>query len=144
MQAPARLRNIILKVGGVLLVCLGVLHLAVTPIISRFIERNAVASELDWFRPPMLLNHVVVGILLLPLGVLTFYAASPAIRGERWALVVVRTSALSIACLPIVLFSLMGYRYFGAWLFSLATAIVCLAAIVNLVAAFWRSKSSAA
>ena len=137
-----RLRKLVLKIGGAMIICLGILHLAVTPIIYSYIDQNTISAKLDWFRPPMLLNHIVVGILLLPLGVITLYAASPAIEGERWALVIVRTCTLSIASLPIVLFALMGDRYFGAQFFVIATALVCLAALALLAAAFWRTKSS--
>ena len=134
------IRRFVLKCGGVLLVGLGILHLAVTPIIDRFIRQNAIASEVDWFTPPMLLNHVVVGMLLLPLGILTYYAASSAVAGERWALVVVRTSAVSTILLPVTLFLLMGSRYFDAVPFVIAAVIVSIASVVLLVSAFWSSK----
>ena len=90
----------------------------------------------------MLLNHVVVGILLLPLGVLTYYAASPAVRGEKWASVVVRVSAVSIALLPVILYVLMGNRYFGARPFVAATAIVSITSVVLFASAFWPRNSS--
>lgn len=85
----------------------------------------------------MVLNHVVVGILLLPLGALTFIAASHAASGVGWALVVVRLTALAVASLPIALFWLMGARYFEAVPFMVATGIVCLASAALLAAAFW-------
>ncbi len=135
MNAP--IRNAILKVGGALLVALGVLHLAVTPTIARFVTQSTTRAAGTWLLPPMLLNHVVVGLLLLPLGAITFYAAPHAARAERWALAVVRISAVSIALLPVALFALMGRQYFEAIPFIVATAIVCLACIVLLAAAFW-------
>jgi hypothetical protein len=140
----ASLRKFILKLGGAMLVSLGMLHLAVTPLIARFIGQNVPAASTDWFTPPMLLNHVVVGILLLPLGILTFYASPSAILGERWALVVTRTSAITVALLPVTLFFLMGTRYFEAIPFVVATTIVCIAALTLLAAAFWPGASSAA
>lgn len=138
------LRRVILKCGGALLVGLGMIHLAVTPIIDQFIRQNAIAGEVEWLTPPMLLNHVVVGILLLPLGILTYYAASPAAAGERWALVVVRTSAVSTFLLPVTLLLLMGSRYFGALPFLIATVVVSMASVVLLVSAFWPGESAAA
>lgn len=135
-----RFRRLILKVSGVLLIALGVLHLGVTPIIARFIEENVVAANAEWFTPPMLLNHVVVGILLLPLGILTYYSASSAAMGERWALVVVRTSAIAVAILPLVVVLLMGNRYVEAAPYLIATVIVFVASVVLLVSAFWPSK----
>ena len=84
----------------------------------------------------MLLNHVVVGILLLPLGVLTIYAAP---HDASWAKIVTRVVALAVATLPATLVWLMGTRYFTAVPFQAATAIVCVASLTLLAAAFWPS-----
>jgi hypothetical protein len=139
-----RIRGLVLRLGGAMLVALGMLHLAVTPIIHTFISQNVPSANVEWFAPPMLLNHVVVGILLIPLGILTYYGASSAVNGERWAMVIVRTSTVSVALLPVTLFLVMGTRYFNAVPFVVATFIVCIVSIVLLVAAFWPQKASAA
>ena len=123
---------------------LGILHLAVTPFISHLIIDNVTEAVAVWLTPPMLLNHVVVGILLLPLGFITFYAAPSAVAGEKWAVIITRASAITVAALPVVLFILMGTRYFGATPFVVATAIVCVPALALLAAAFWTKSSSAA
>ena len=136
----ARLRKYILRASGILLIALGILHLAVTPIIAGLIRHNVPAKVADWLTPPMLLNHVIAGILLLPLGILTFYATTSAVLGERWALVVTRTSAITVATLPVVLFLLMGTQYFGAIPFVVATVIVCIAALALLAASFWPKR----
>ena len=125
-----------------MLVGLGILHLAVTPIIIEVIRQNTAADRVEWFMPPMLLNHVVVGILLLPLGILTFYAASGAVAGERWALVVVRTISVSTMFLPAALLLLMGGRYFGALPFLIAAITISLASLMLIASAFWRGNSS--
>jgi hypothetical protein len=126
-----------MRLSGLLLVFLGVLHLAVTPIIANLIADNVTPSVSEWLKPPMLLNHVVVGILLLPLGFLTFYAAPFAVKGEKWARVVTRTTALTVMALPLVLALLMGDRYFGAIPFVIATVIVSVAAMLLILAAFF-------
>jgi len=131
------LRRILLRLSGVLLVALGVLHLGVTPFIARMVQDGAAPSAVDWLTPPMLLNHVVVGILLLPLGVLIYYAAPDAAAGVRWALIVSRSIAVAIATLPAILFFLMGARYFGAVPFRIAAAIVSVASMTLLIVAFW-------
>ena len=133
----ARSRSAILRAGGALLVALGALHLAVTPEIARLIQSSTSAKAAVWLTPPMLLNHIVLGVLLFPLGGLTFYAAPYAARGEGWALAVCRTTATAIAFLPVALLVLMGTRYFGAPLFVLATAILSGACLALLAAAFW-------
>jgi hypothetical protein len=84
----------------------------------------------------MLLNHVLVGVLLLPLGYLTLYAAPHSATGVAWARVLVRTTAVTVATLPLLLLALMGTRYFGAPLFVLGTMLVIAAAVTLLVVAF--------
>ena len=126
-----------------MLIILGILHLAVTPFITRLISENVTEAVAVWLTPPMLLNHVIVGILLLPLGILTFYAAPSAAAGERWALIVTRVIAITIATLPLVLSILMGAGYFGAIPFVVATIIVFIAALSLLAAAFWPNSSTA-
>jgi hypothetical protein len=84
----------------------------------------------------MLLNHVLVGVLLLPLGYLTLYAAPHFATGVAWAQVLVRTTAVTVAALPLTLLALMGVRYFQAPLFVLGFALVVAAAVTLLV---WRS-----
>ncbi len=136
----ARSCRVVLKIGGALLVVLGILHLGATNFIGQLIVENVTPSVGDWLKPPMLLNHVVVGILLLPLGFLTYYAAPFSSKGEKWARVITRTTALTVAALPITLFALMGSRYFEAVPFLVATFIVVIAAVLLLLAAF-SSKS---
>jgi hypothetical protein len=133
-------RKFIFRFGGGILVVLGVLHLAVTPFIAHLITDNVTEAVGVWLTPPMLLNHVVVGILLLPLGILTFYAARSAAAGERWAIIVTRVSAVTVAPLPLVLFLLMGTRYFGVMPFVIATIIVCVASVTLLAVAFWPNS----
>ena len=88
----------------------------------------------------MLLNHILVGLLLFPLGYLTFYAAPSAAAGHAWAQVIVRTTALTVATLPVTLLALMGVRYFDAPLFVLGAALVFLASATLLMVAFSRTK----
>jgi len=127
-----------------MLMALGILHLAVTPFISQLIADNVTEAVAVRLTPPMLLNHVAVGILLLPLGFMTFYAAPSAVAGEKWAVIITRVLAVTIAALPVVLFMLMGTRYFGAIPFIVATAIVCIAALALLAAAFGPKNPPAA
>jgi len=138
------LRRFILRLSGVLLVALGVLHLGVTPFIARMLQDGAAPSAVDWLTPPMLLNHVVVGILLLPLGGLTFYAAPHAASGARWALAVIRFIAAAMVTLPPILFVLMGTRYFGAVPFRIAAGIVSVASMTLLIVAFLPAPAARA
>src|SRR2546429_2947946 len=134
MSTSARVR--LLRGSGLLLLLLGIVHLVATPHIAALIRHSVSQSSADNLIPPMLLNHILVGLLLLPLGFLTFYAAP---YSDRWAHAIVRTIALTVATLPLTLLALMGVRYFDAPLFVLGAALVFAAAATLLVAAFSRS-----
>ena len=125
-----------------LLILLGIVHLAATPHIATLIRHSASRDTADLLTPPMLLNHILVGLLLFPLGYLTVYAAPYSAAGLAWAQVIVRATALTVATLPITLVALMGSRYFGAPLFVLGTALVVVAAATLIVAAFSRSRAT--
>src|SRR5947209_8200690 len=105
-----RARRLTLLWSGIILIFLGVLHLAATPNISRLITAYSRPKTVDWFAPPMLLNHIVLGILLFPLGILTAYAAAKAAKGLDWAVMVCRTVALTVLTLPVTVFVIMGGR----------------------------------
>ena len=126
----------LLRGSGVLLVLLGLVHLWATPHISQLIQHLTPPDAAAQLTPPMLLNHIIVGLFLLPLGYLTFYAAPHSAASARWAQVVVRTTAVTVATLPLLLLALMGTRYFGAPLFVLGAMLVIAAAVTLLVAAF--------
>jgi len=70
MSTSTRVR--LLRGSGLLLLLLGVVHLVATPHIATLIRHSASTGAADTLIPPMLLNHVLVGLLLLPLGYLTF------------------------------------------------------------------------
>jgi hypothetical protein len=131
----------LLRGSGVLLVVLGIVHLVATPHIAQLIRYSTSAGRADQLIPPMLLNHILVGILLLPLGYLTFYAAPYSGARVAWARVVVRTTAVTVATLPVTLLALMGVRYFDAPLFVAGSALVVAAAVTLLIAAFSRPSA---
>jgi hypothetical protein len=78
-------RQRLLRGAGILLVTLGIVHLLATPHIATLVRSSAALSSAQWLTPPMLLNHILVGVLLIPLGFLTAYAAPHAVSGASWA-----------------------------------------------------------
>src|ERR1700732_3425573 len=134
MSASTHIR--VLRGRGVLRILLGIVHLVATPHIASLIRHYSSAEAAEVLIPPMLLNHVLVGVLLLPLGWLMLYAAAHSAARVAWAQVVVRTTAVTVATLPVTLLALMGFRYFDAPLFVLGAALVSGAAVALLLAAF--------
>jgi len=137
MRTSARVR--LLRGSGLLLLLLGIVHLVAMPHIAALIRHSTSTRAADNLIPPMLLNHILVGVLLLPLGFLTFYAAP---HSDRWALVIVRTMALTVATLPLTLLTLMGMRYFDAPLFVVGFLLVVAASVTLLLAAFTRARTT--
>ena len=137
MTTSTRVR--LLRGSGLLLLLLGIVHLVATPHIADLIRNSASTSAADNLIPPMLLNHILVGVLLLPLGFLTFYAAP---HSDRWAQAVVRTTAVTVASLPLTLLWLMGVRYFDAPLFVVGFLLVVAASLTLLLAAFTRPRTT--
>src|SRR5882757_9439088 len=136
-RSLTRLR--LLRGAGILLVTLGVVHLVATPHIASLVRDSASPASARWLTPPMLLNHILVGVLLIPLGYLTAYAAPHAVSGASWAQVLVRSIALSVATLPVILFALMGTRYYlAAPLFVLGAGLSVVVAVILLIVAFAR------
>ena len=137
MSVTFRLR--LLRCGGAGLVILGVVHLIATPHIASLIRRSTTVAVAQWLIPPMLLNHILVGVLLIPLGYLAVYAAPHSVHGASWARMIVRTVSICAATLPIALLSLMATPYFlGAPLFVAGAALTMAVPLVLLWAAFGR------
>jgi hypothetical protein len=139
MMKRSLTRLLLLRAAGILLMTLGIVHLIATPHIAILIRHAASPVSARWLIPPMLLNHIIVGVLLISLGFLTTYAAPHAASGVSWAQVIVRTSALSVATLPVALFGLMGTRYyFDAPLFVVGATLTVIIAVTLLIVAFAR------
>ena len=119
----------ILKIDGVLLLIVSAVHFAATPFVLDFISSQTTPEAYAQIKPPFLLSFVVVGILLLPLGLSTFFCAGPIRHGERWARTICLYNALGVLLLPVALTLIMPARYFRATLFVVATALVCIVAI---------------
>ena len=122
--------------GGVLLV-VAAIHLLVIPILSRELSRGLTVADFATIWPPFLLNHVVVGILLIPLGVSTVYAGHAVAQHLRWGFRIACLNAVTVLSLPAVLFAVMPLHYFHAPPFLVASVLVCLAALSMISLLVW-------
>jgi hypothetical protein len=123
----------ILKVDGILLLMVAVLHLIATPLALRFISNQSTPEAYAQIKPPFLLSFIVVGILLVPLGLSTFYCANSIRRGERWARTICCFNAVGVLMLPLALICIMPARYFRAVLFVISAILVWIVAISMVV-----------
>jgi hypothetical protein len=137
-----------LKAVGGLLIGLGLVHLTATPFIPELL-RGSPLVVYNRAVGPMLLNHVLVGILLVPLGVTTWLAAVASECGELWALRILVTNTIVMFTLPLSIAAFMRQpEYYTAPLFLagvlLAFVISLLMAIatVSLARRRWRNRRS--
>src|SRR5215469_17550622 len=93
----------VLRTSGALLIVLGMVHLAATSHIPPLLNGMRTTDGYMLARGATLLNHVMTGILLLPLGVSTWLAASTVHWAERWARAILLFNSLAMVCAPISL-----------------------------------------
>lgn len=119
----------ILKIDGILLLVVAGIHLSATPLVLNFVSSQLTPDAYAQVKPPFLLSFVVVGILLIPLGLSTFFCANSMRRGEVWARTICSFNAASVLMLPIALTWTMPAKYFRAIPFLTAAILVWIVAI---------------
>ena len=130
----------VLRTSGALLIVLCMVHLAATSHIPPLLNAMRTTEGYTLARGAMLLNHVMTGILLLPLGVSTWLAASTAHWAERWARTVLLFNSFAMVGAPISITIFMSDpAYLRAPPFPTG---VCLAAAlpVAMLIAVWRLR----
>ena len=125
--------------AGVALCALGFLHLAVLPLITPWFD--AAIAPGSPALGAFLLDHAVAGLLLLPLGGLTVYAARH-LPAARWARIVCVTAAATVVILPMVTVACVGRDHLAAWPFRLALVILAVAALLLIAGAIALVRSA--
>jgi NO-binding membrane sensor protein with MHYT domain len=117
-----------------MLILLGLLHLTATTHIAGLLD--AMPPKARAFAVgPTVLNHVLVGVLLLPLGFSTWLAAAPRYLPESWAKRVLVANSLTVLALP-GLTGLLTHepQYYRAPLFVAGVALASLTAVLMALA----------
>ena len=134
----ARLAARWLTAVGVALLVVAAIHLAITPLLRRAILLNVLsADQLGIIEGPFLLNHVVVGILLVPLGLTTIYAAKALRAGAEWAWMVAALNGVGMVGMPVALLAFANFSSMNAPAFLVAASLVTLAAVSTLIVLWW-------
>ena len=125
-----------LRAVGLLLLVLGVVHLIATPHIPLLL-RGSPRAVYQLAVGPTLLNHVLVGLLLLPLGYSTWLAATAGERGEAWAKRVLALNTLVVFAMPILVLIFMHRpEYYRAPLFLTGVGLVTAISLLMGVAIY--------
>ena len=88
-------------VQGALLILVAVIHLAMTGELGHIVAQNTTPAAFAFLWPPYALDHVVVGILLMSIGVTTILCAAGVGAGDPRARRIALANALAVLCLPI-------------------------------------------
>lgn len=132
----------LLRAAGVLLIALGLVHLVATPHIPALLHGSP-APVYDRAVGPTLLDHVLVGILLLPLGYTTWLAAGWQERGKAWARGVLIANTLVMLTLPASIVAFMRRaEYFTSPLFLIGVGLVVVISLLMGIATFVVVRAS--
>jgi uncharacterized membrane protein len=125
-----------LRAVGLLLIVLGFVHLAATPFIPPLLGESS-SEVYQRALGPTLLNHVLFGILLLPLGYTTWLAADAQNRNQTWARRVLVLNGVVLLTFPVALAIFMRRpEYYTAPLFLAAVMLVAVISLLTVVAAW--------
>jgi len=125
-----------LRSAGGLLFILGLVHLAATPHIPALLDGSPPAVY-EQAVGPTLLNHVLVGILLLPIGYTTWLAATPKERGQAWAIRTLVANAIVVLTLPVSIAVFMRRaEYYTSPLFLTGVVLVAALSLLMMVATY--------
>jgi hypothetical protein len=126
---------------GMLLALLGIIHLIATPFLVGWAGRQVHSDQATLVIAALRMNHVLAGILLVPLGLSTYWAGKS--LGQAWALRMAGMNAAVLLCLPVLLVVIMPRESLDAPLFLLAICVLIAACLVQVLAlvGVWRLRS---
>jgi hypothetical protein len=134
-----------LIIEGALLVVVAAIHLAMTAELGSIVARFMTPKAFAFVWPPYALDHVVVGILLFPIGLTTIICAA-GVRDcdvRMWWIALV--NALAILSMPIALALMIDVKYFlEAPAFLIAAIVISLVGLSMLWPLLWIGRSGRA
>jgi hypothetical protein len=138
----ARQAAALTQATGFLLMALGVIHLIATPFLIGWSSRQVHSPDAPLVIAAMRLNHILAGILLIPLGASTVWAGRS--LSQPWALRLATLSAATLLCFPVLVVATMPVESLDAPLFRLAVVVLIIACLVQLAAilGLWKSRRS--
>jgi hypothetical protein len=120
-----------LRAVGGLLFTLGLVHIAATPHIPGLLGGSPPAVY-QRAVGPTLLNHMLVGILLLPLGYSTWLAAA---YRELWAMRILFANTIVVFTLPLSIAAFMRRpEYYTSPLFVAGVGLVVIISLLMVAA----------
>jgi hypothetical protein len=130
---------VVLRIAGTLVFVAGILHLVMTGHLMHWFGPMTIGPQADVARAAMLLNHLVVGVLLLPLGIGLAAIAQPLERREFWAIAIGIADSIALLALPLVLKVATSGPMLEAPAFVTAALMLTVASVAVTVAVLFLS-----
>jgi hypothetical protein len=123
---------------GAVILLVAAVHLYATILIRDHVLARIENPTLRAFvSPGYLLDHVVVGIFMLPMGFLMLWSHDGLKDGQRWAYVMNWSFALSILATPVAIAALMTGPEFRSPAFALAAGLMGVVGVVSCTMLLW-------
>ena len=132
----------VMVVQGALLILVAVIHLAMTGEIGRIVADNTTPTAFAFLWPPYALDHVVVGILLFPIGIGTIVCASGVRAGDARAWRIALANALAVLCLPVAVVVAVPWEILEKSPAFLAATLILAVTGLWMLWPLWRRRPS--
>ena len=138
MAARVRAAAVAFKILGIGVLGLGVLHLYATVLIRDHVLARIPDVGLRGFISfGYLLDHIVVGVLLLPIGFLMVWSSRALGNGERWAYVLNLVFSLTFLTFPLLIVAIIAGPEFSSPAFSAASVLATVVALGSCGVLLW-------
>ena len=136
----ARWSKWLTQATGVLLIMLGLVHLVATPFFIGWASRTVSSDSAPLVMAGLKLNHILVGILLIPFGISTFWAGCA--LQETWAFRLATMNAAATLLFPVLLVLSLPAESLDAPLFRLAILVLIMACLTQVaaLAGLWAQR----
>lgn len=137
-----RAASLIFRVLGPLVILVGILHLYATKLILEHVLSQIGEAKLRSFiAPGYLLDHLFVGVLMLPIGFNMWWSSAALGKGRHWAWVSNFTVCASILTTPFLIGWLMGTREMHSPLFVVAAVLMAFIGLTGTLLLLWVRKA---
>ena len=141
MRGRARAAAVAFRILGVAVLGLGALHLYATVLVRDHVLARIPDADLRGFiSPGYLLDHVLVGVLLLAVGLLMVWSSAALGDGERWAYVLNLVFSLTLLTFPPLIVAIMSGPEFKSPAFSAASVLAVLVALGSCGVLLWARR----
>jgi hypothetical protein len=129
---------------GAIIVFVALLHLYATVLIRDGVLAHISDPALrEFISPGYLLDHVIVGLYMLPMGFVMIWSSGGLSSGERWAYVVNWSFSLALLVSPVAIAIVMPKSSFHSPAFALAAGLMLVAGIMPSAMLLWARREFA-